>query len=711
MKKKTCFLMIGLASVLLAACSQNPKAPVAKQVPYVMEEFGGQRVDPYFWMRLSDEQKNAETPDQQTQDVLDYLQAENDYADAYFKPLKSLQETLYKEMTSRLVPDDASVPYKKGGYTYTTRYESGKDYPIYARTSDGQDKEEILLDVNELAEGQKYTGVTQPRVSPDNQYVAYGEDFVSRRIYTIVVKDLKSGKMLQDTLRETGGNLAWAADSKHIYYVGKDVPTLRNNRIYRHTLGQPQSQDELLWDETDETFSVHLQQTVDDKYILAVSSQTLTTDVRYIAAGDVKGSLKEFTPRTVGHKYSVNHIGNTFYILTDRDNSLNRKIMTVSDSELSAGKAWKDFLAYRPDVLIEDFALMCDYVIVNERINGLCTIRIMNPKKNIDKYLEFDEPCYVARLGTNVDPDSHVLRYVYQSMLTPSKTVDLNLETGEETVMKEQNVPGYDKSKYQEERIWATAKDGTKVPVDVITPKDFKKDGNAPLYLYAYGSYGSSTDPSFDTKVFSLLDRGFAYAIAHIRGGSDMGRQWYEDGKLFKKMNTFTDFNDCARYLIEQKYTQNDRLFARGASAGGLLIGACINLEPSLYKGVIAGVPFVDVVSTMQDETIPLTTFEWDEWGDPRQEDYYRYMLSYSPYDNVVAQDYPNILVTTGYWDSQVQYWEPAKWVAKLRANKTDKNVLLMRCDMASGHGGASGRFRRLEQNAMEYAFFLSLLN
>lgn len=707
---RTNYILGGLSALMLSACTSAPQPPVAKKIDHVMEEFGGQRNDQYFWMRLSDDQKNAATPDQQTQDVLDYLNAENKYSDYYFAPFKSLQDTIYKEMASRLVADDKSVPYTKNGFVYTTRYEAGKDYPIYVRTAVGSETEEVMLDVNVLAEGQKYCGVSGLQVSPDNQMIAYGVDFVSRRIYSIVFKNLATGEMLQDTLRETGGNMVWAADAKHVYYVGKDVPTLRNNRIYRHTLGEPQSKDELLWDETDETFLVHLSMSIDDKYIIANSTQTLTTESRYIDASDVTGPLKEFTPRVKGHHYDIDHINGKFYIMTNKDNSLNRRMMVVSDQDLKAGKAWKDVLPYREDVMIDHFTLMSDYLVLNERKEGLKTLHVLNLKNNTDYYMQFDEPCYDATIGQNVDAASKTLRYNYQSMLTPPQTIDINLETGEKTILKSQEVPGYDASRYTEERVWVTATDGTKVPMDIIAPVGFQKNGKAPFFIYAYGSYGSSTDPTFNSLVFSLLDRGFGYAIAHIRGGSEMGRQWYEDGKLFKKMNTFTDFNDCSRYLIENNYTDNQHLFANGGSAGGLLMGACINLEPSLYKGVIAAVPFVDVVSTMLDETIPLTTFEWDEWGDPRQEDYYRYMLSYSPYDNVTAQAYPNLLITTGYWDSQVQYWEPAKWAAKLRDYKTDDNVLLMTCDMASGHGGASGRYRRLEQRAQQYVFFLSLL-
>ena len=708
--KKNLLFYCGLAGLMLTACQNEPQAPVAKQIPYTLEEFGNQRIDPYFWMRLSDDQKNAKTPDAQTKDVLDYIDAENAYSAHYFAPFKAMQDSIYAELASRLSPSDQSVPYSKGGYTYITRYEAGKDYPIHVRVAAGQSDEQLLLDVNKLAEGQKYCGVSQLEVSPDNKYVAFGTDFVSRRIYSIVVKDLETGEMLQDTLRDTGGGLVWAADSRHIYYVGRDVPTLRNNRIYRHTLGQAQSQDELLWDETDETFSVHVGKSIDDKYIFASSSQTLTTETRYIDANDATGQLKPFMVRTKGHRYSVDHIGQNFFIRTNIDGCINNRLMTISDKDQAAGKPWKDYLAYRENVMIDNFTLMGDYVITNERKDGLLTIHVLNAKKGLDYYLPFDEESYTARLSTNVDPTSHTLRYTYQSMLTPQQTIDLDLETGEKQILKEQEVPGYDASKYALKRVWVAATDGTKVPMDILTPAGLSQDGQAPFFIYAYGSYGTSSDPNFDSNIFSLLDRGFGYALAHIRGGGEMGRQWYEDGKLFKKMNTFTDFNDCARYLLQENYTQNDRLFAAGRSAGGLLMGACVNLEPQLYKGIIAGVPFVDVVSTMLDETIPLTTFEWDEWGDPRQEDYYRYMLSYSPYDNISAQDYPNILVYTGYWDSQVQYWEPLKWVAKLRATKTDQSTLILTCDMAAGHGGASGRFRKLEQKAMEFAFFLSLL-
>lgn len=704
--------IMGLMSLLvLASCSQEPKAPVAKVINYEMEEFGNKRVDPYFWMRLSDDQKNAKTPDAQTQDVLDYLNAENQYADAYLAPLKGMENELYDELTGRLAPDDESVPYSHNGYTYSTKYETGKDYPLYYRTAlkDGA-LPELLMDVNKMAEGKSFCQVTGIAVSPDNQWLAWGDDYVSRRLYTYHFKNLVTGEVLSDTIVNASYSIEWAADSKHVYYVGKDVQTLRAEKVYRHELGTPQSQDEMLFFEDDETFNLGLGKTASEKYIYILSGQTLTSEVNYIAADDVKGQFKPFLPRERGHLYRIDHMNGKFYILSN-ENALNYKLMTVDENQVAQGKkAWKDLIPARDNVMIENIALFKDYLVINERINGLLSLRIINEKQKQDYYIDFGEPCYSARIGENRNPDTDVLRYNYSSMLTPSQVIDYNMATGEKVVRKTTEVPGYDASQYEEERIWAVARDGVKVPVNVIYKKGFEKNGQAPMLLYAYGSYGSSTDPSFNSSVFSLLDRGFAYAIAQIRGGADMGRQWYEDGKLMKKMNTFNDFNDCARYLIENNYTASDRLFAKGGSAGGLLMGACINLEPELYKGVIANVPFVDVVSTMIDETIPLTTFEWDEWGDPRTEPYYRYMLSYSPYDNVKAQEYPNLFVTTGYWDSQVQYWEPAKWVAKLRANKTDNNVLIMKCDMVSGHGGASGRFNRLRQTATEYAFMLNLL-
>lgn len=700
-----------LVILLLVSCSELPAPPKAKIVNYEMEEFGNKRIDPYFWMRLTDEQKNAEVPDAQTKDVLDYLKAENTYTTAYMKPYKALEDTLYKEMTSRLVPDDSSVPYIYNGYSYMSSYASGKDYPLCYRTSvkEGAEKE-LLLDMNVLAEGQPFCDVSDISVSPDNQWIAYSIDFVGRRTYTIHFKDLETGKVIADTLKGTSGQIAWATDSKHVYYVGKDEMTLRGEKVYRHELGIPQDKDDMLFYEKDETYDVSIDKTTDEKYVMIVSGQTLTTEVSYIPASDVTGQFKVFAPRTRGHLYTVDHMNGKFYVMTNKDNAMNFKLMTVADNKAGSGE-WNELIPARPDVLIENFTLFNDYIVLNERINGLLALRVLDEKKKKDYYIDFNEPCYTVYTDVNRNPSSSTLRYNYSSLVTPYSVVDFDMATGERKVLKVTEVPGYDASLYTSERIWAVARDSVKVPVDLVYKKGLKRDGKAPLLIYAYGSYGICEDPAFGSSVFSLLDRGFVYAIAHIRGGTDMGRQWYEtEGKLLNKMNTFNDFNDCSKFLIAQRYTSPDRLFAQGGSAGGLLMGVCINMEPQLYKGVIANVPFVDIVTTMRDESIPLTTFEWDEWGDPRKEEYYRYMLSYSPYDNVKAQEYPNMLVTTGYWDSQVQYWEPAKWVAKLRADKVDDHVLLLKCDMSSGHGGASGRLVRYRDVAIEYAFILSLL-
>ena len=700
---------LGCLLVLLGACSKLATPPTAKMIPHETEEFGTKRVDNYHWMRLSDEQKNSETPDAQTQDVVAYLNEENKFAGQYLDPHQKLQDSLYDEMVARIAQDDESVPYNANGYEYTTKFEAGKDYPMYYRKALAEAAEaELLLDVNALAEGQNYCGVGAISVSPDNKKLAYGTDYVSRRIYNVYFKNLETGEQIADSLIGTAGPVAWAGDNEHIYYLMKDPQTLRNDKIYRHKLGAPQSEDKLMYHEKDETFNLGLGKTSDQKYIVAGAMQTLSSEFHYIPTDDVTGEFIVFAPREADHEYEIDHMNGKFYVKTNRDGAQNYKLMTAKAGNTTPDK-WKTLIPARKDAMIEGIALFNDYLVVNERVDGLLSLRVINEKDKKDYYISFPDSSYTAYIGVNREPDTDVLRYNYTSMLTPSSVIDFNMKTGESDVKKVTDVPGYNRDDYESERIWATVTDGTLVPIDVIYKKGFEKNGEAPFLLYAYGSYGNSMDPGFSSSIFSLLDRGYGYGLAHIRGGSEMGRQWYEDGKLLNKMNTFTDFNDCAQYLIDEDYTNSDNLFAKGGSAGGLLMGACINLQPELYKGVIANVPFVDVVSTMLDETIPLTTFEWDEWGDPRKEEYYNYMLSYSPYDNVEAKDYPNMLVTTGYWDSQVQYWEPAKWVAKLREHKTDDNLLLFKCDMESGHGGASGRFNRLKQTAMEFAFIISL--
>ncbi|HRW28271.1 MAG TPA: S9 family peptidase, partial [Bacteroidales bacterium] len=505
------------------------------------------------------------------------------------------------------------------------------------------------------------------------------------------------------------GQSVWAADNKTIFYVSKDPETLRAATVMKHVLGTPASEDKAVFNEDDETFSVYLGKTKSKEYIILTSSQTLTTEVRLIEAANPDGKIMVFEPRKVGHEYSIDHLNGTFYIRTNADDAKNFKLMSCLESRTGMS-TWKEVIPHRDDVLFENFEVFDNYLVADERIKGLTNLRIINLADKSEHFLDFGEETYTAGINVNPQANTTMLRYSYSSLTTPNSVYDYDMAARTKTLLKQDSVlGGFDKNNYESKRLWATATDGTLVPVSLVYRKGFTQDGTAPMLLYAYGSYGSSTDPWFRSSILSLLDRGFVYAIAHIRGGSEMGRQWYEDGKLLKKINTFTDFNDCARFLINEKYTSADNLYAMGGSAGGLLMGAIANMEPALYNGIIAQVPFVDVVSTMLDATIPLTTFEWDEWGDPRKQEYYDYMLSYSPYDQVKAQDYPNMLVTTGYWDSQVQYWEPAKWVAKLRDMKTDDNILIMDVNMVAGHGGASGRFERLKTTALEYAFMLDL--
>ncbi|MRR19712.1 S9 family peptidase, partial [bacterium] len=692
-----------------ASCGKKPQPPVAEKIPFVVESNGNERVDDYFWMRLSDEQKNAETPDSQTVKVLAYLNAENDYADAMMKHTEAFQLQLFEEIKGRIKEDDESVPYLDNGYWYHTRYFEGKEYPVMYRRKDGTETPEVMLDVNLLAEGHDFTSVGGGAVSPDNNLLAYGIDHVSRRQYTIYVKDLNTGELLPDEIANTTSQGVWAADNKTLFYVKKDPETLRAAVIMKHVLGTPVSEDKVVFDETDETFSVYLGKTKSKKYITITSSQTLTTEVRLIDAGDPDGKVILFEPRFVDRLYSVEHLNGQFYIMTNADSAKNFKLMKCAENK-TGKENWTEVIPHRTDVLLENFEVFDNYLVAEERIKGLTNLRIIGLTDGSEHFLDFGEETYTAGISINPNAATTLLRYSYSSLTTPNSVFDYDMSSKTKVLLKQDSVlGGFDSENYESKRLWAKAADGTMVPISLVYRKGFVQDGKAPMLLYSYGSYGSSTNPSFRSSVISLLDRGFVYALAHIRGGSEMGRQWYEDGKLLKKINTFTDFNDCARFLINEKYTSPEHLYAQGGSAGGLLMGAIVNMEPQLYNGIIAQVPFVDVVSTMLDATIPLTTFEWDEWGDPRKQEYYDYMLSYSPYDQVKEQEYPNMLVTTGYWDSQVQYWEPAKWVAKLRDKKTDDNILIMDVNMTAGHGGASGRFERLKTVALEYAFILDL--
>lgn len=700
-------VVLVIVVILAGSCKKAIKPPVAEKIPF---EVFDERIDNYYWMRLSDEQKTASSPDEQTRKVIEYLTKENEYAKAVLKHTETLQKTLFDEMVGRIKKDDESVPYLENGYYYFTRYTEGKEYPIHYRKKGTPDApEEVILDENKLAEGQEYCSVGQVSVSRDGKILAYSIDTVSRRFYTIYFIDLESGKYLPELIDSVVGQVVWAGDNKTVFYTGKDIVTLRSDKILRHKLGEEIARDDTVFIENDETFSVYLGEAKSRKYIIIQSDQTLSSEVRLVDANDPDALPVIFEPRKVNHEYQVDHLNGEFYIRTNSNGASNFKLMKTAEGKTDM-KNWKDVISHRSDVLFEGFELFNDYLVTSERIKGLTNLRIINLKDKSEHYLDFGEETYTAGINVNPNADTDILRYSYTSMTTPSSVIDYNMRTREKKLMKEQVVlGGFNKSDYESKRLWAKAQDGTMLPLSVVYRKGFIQDGTVPLLLYGYGSYGYSANPGFSSTVLSLLDRGFVYALAHIRGGSDMGRYWYEDGKLFKKINTFTDFNDCAQFLVNEKYTSPDRLFAMGGSAGGLLMGAILNMRPDLYRGVIAAVPFVDVVTTMLDETIPLTTSEWDEWGDPRKKEYYDYMLSYSPYDQVKAMDYPNILVTTGFWDSQVQYWEPAKWVAKLRDMKTDNNLLLMDCNMDVGHGGASGRFERYRITALEYAFVLDL--
>ncbi|WP_423819435.1 S9 family peptidase [Salinimicrobium sp. TIG7-5_MAKvit] len=680
--------------------AQEIKAPRAKRIPVQLEKHGDVRIDDYFWLR---ERENPE--------VLDYLTRENDYNERMTAHTKQLQEDLFQEVKKRIKEDDSSVPYKLNGYWYVTRFEKGKDYPIYSRKKETLDApEEILFDVNEMAKGHDYYRLSGLSVSPNNKLISYAVDTVSRRKYTLYIKNLETGEVYPEKIKNTTGGATWANDNKTLFYARKDEETLRSNKIFKHRLGTKAKEDELVFFEEDETFHTYVYKSKSQRYIIIGSDSTLTSEYRFIAADDPHGELQIVQPRIRGVEYGIAHYRDSFYILTNKDGATNFKLMKAPVHNPGI-ENWEEVIPHREHVLLEDIDLFRDYLVVSERSDGLNKIHIRRWDGTDSYFLPFDNETYTAFTGTNPDFDTEILRYTYNSLTTPTQVVDFNMRTREKDVKKELEVLGgkFQKENYVSDRIWATAPDGAKIPMTLVHRKELKRDGKNPVLQYAYGSYGSTIDPYFSNVRLSLLDRGFIFVIAHVRGGEYLGRQWYEDGKLLKKKNTFTDFIDCTRHLIEEKYTSAEHMYARGGSAGGLLMGAVANMAPQLYKGIIASVPFVDVVTTMLDESIPLTTGEYDEWGNPNDAEYYTYMKSYSPYDNVTAQNYPNMLVTTGLHDSQVQYWEPAKWVAKLRELKTDSNKLLFHTNMEAGHGGASGRFEALREVAEEYAFLLDL--
>ena len=698
-----------ILTLILSACMQKSTIPKATKKPYEMTEHGNTRIDNYYWMRLTDDQKSAKKYDNQTTEVVEYIDDENSYLESNLSHTKNFQNDLFEEIVGRIEKDDESVPYFDNGYFYYSRYESGKEYAIHCRKKGSLDgQEEILLDENILADGFNYFAIGGRRVSPDNKWLAYGVDTLSRRIYEIHFKNLETGEVLETTIPNSSYGVAWANDNKTVFYTSKNEITLLGEKIWRHKMGSKSSNDKLIYFEKDDTFYTGVYRSKSGKFIIIYHQSTLVSDYQILNADSPDGSFKKFTKRGTEHEYSIDHYNDKFYIITNWK-AKNNRLMETPDKRTSMSN-WKEVISHRDDVHLLGMEIFKNHLVLNERKNGLRGLRVIHQKSGKDEYLDFGEETYTASISVNEEFDTNILRYSYTSMVTPRSTYDYNMDSGTFDLMKEQKVVGgYDKSLYHSERIYAIGRDGNKVPISMVYKKDMKKDAQQNLLLYAYGSYGSTRDPSFSSTRLSLLDRGFIYAIAHVRGGQIYGRQSYDDGKMLNKKNTFYDFIDAAKYLVEKKYTDSQHLFAEGGSAGGLLIGAVVNMEPELWKGAIAAVPFVDVITTMLDASIPLTSGEWDEWGNPKEKKYYDYMLSYSPYDQITDRNYPNLLVTSGFFDSQVQYWEPLKYVAKLRDNWQGENKLYLHMNMDAGHGGKSGRFRRYREVALEYAFMFDL--
>ena len=678
-------------------------APIAKREVYEMVHHGHKRVDHYYWLRDDDRKDPA---------ILDYLEKENDYTQKLLAHTEDEQEILFDEIKGRIKKNDSSVPYLRDGNWYYHRYEKDREYPIYCRKISSLDAgEEIVLDVNIEAEKHAYYRVTGLTLTDDQSLLAYGEDKISRRIYTLRVKDLQTGELRSDEIPATSGSYEWAADNKTLFYVKLDEETLRPFQLWNHHLGSDPKEDVLVFEEKDDTFWIYITRSKSRQYLILQSESTLVSEARILQAADPENAFVPFLPREANHEYSIDHALDSFFVRTNYE-AKNFRLVRVAPGYTQDKSAWQDVVPARDDVLFEAFELFQDELVVSERKGGLVGLRVIpwsDPAAAYD--IDFGEEVYLSGLGTNYELKTKNLRYTYESLATPASVFDFDMDTREKVLRKQEEVLGeFQSENYLTERHWATARDGTMIPVSMVYRKDLFRSGVQPLYQYGYGSYGHSMDPWFSAARISLLDRGVIYAMVHIRGGEEMGRSWYENGKLLQKRNTFTDFIDCSKYLIETGMTDEDHLVASGGSAGGLLVGAVANISPELYKAIIAHVPFVDVVTTMLDESIPLTTFEYDEWGNPNEKKYYDYMLSYSPYDQVEEQAYPNLLVLTGLHDSQVQYWEPAKWVAKLRHHKSDNNRLLLHTNLEAGHGGASGRFRRFRETAMEYAFIFDLL-
>jgi len=676
--------------------------------PHDLTMHGDTRIDNYYWMRLTDEQKNAKDPDQQTLDVVDYIYQENQYTQSNLSHTRKLQNTIFDEMVSRIKKDDESVPYLKNGYYYYSRYEKDREYRIHCRKKGSLDaNEEILLDENILAKGYDYFSIGGLSISPNNKWLAFGVDTVSRRVYEIRFKNLESGDILDETIENSTGGVAWANDNETVFYTSKNETTLLGEKIWRHKIGS-NNLDEMVYHETDETFYNGVYRSKSGKFIIIYHSSTLITDYQILNADNPNGKFTRFTPRDFDHEYSIDHYNDKFYIITNWK-AKNNRLMQTPDTKTNISN-WREVLPQRDTVHLLSLEVFKDNLVINERKQGLRQLRIINQQSGDDRYIEFDEEAYTSWISVNEEFDTDILRFSYSSLVTPTSTYDYNMNSGERTLLKQSEVVGgYDPKQYMSKRIYATARDGNTIPISIVYRSDKKGTQAQNLLLYGYGAYGNTIDPFFSSSRLSLLDRGFIYAIAHIRGGQVYGRQSYDDGKMLNKKNTFYDFIDAGKHLIDEKITSSDKLFAVGGSAGGLLIGAVVNMEPSLWKGAIAAVPFVDAVTTMADPTIPLTTGEWKEWGDPREKKYYDYILSYSPYDQIKDIEFPNLLITSGYFDSQVQYWEPLKYVAKLRDAWKGQNKLYLHMNMEAGHSGKSGRFRRYRESALEYAFLLDL--
>jgi len=691
-----------LIITILLSCDmkKNLKEPIAEKIEKKLSIHGDTRIDEYYWLNQRGDKK-----------VIDYLNAENSYRDLYMKDYKGLEEELFQEIKSRIKEDDSSVPYLDNGYYYYTRYEKGKQYPIYCRKKGNLEaKEEVLIDANIMSEGYDYFRVGDIEISPDDKVMAYSIDTLSRRIYTIYFMNLETREVHKENIKNTSGSITWANNSKTLFYNLKDIKTLRTDRVMMHNFNSNSTDKEIFFEE-DETFSVYSYKTKNDKYIIIGSSATLSQEFRYVSADSPNKDFKIFQKRVNGLEYSIDHFDGKWFIRTNKDKATNFKLM-ICDENRTNKENWKDYISHRQDVLLEDIDLFNNHLVITERKTGLRRIEIRPWKGGNSHYIEFEDEAYSLYSSTNLETNTNKFRFSYSSMTTPNSVIEYDMNSKEKIILKETEVLGgkFDKNNYVSLRVWAPARDGKKIPISLVYRKDMYKNGENPLLLYGYGSYGITNNASFSSVRLSLLDRGFVYAIAHIRGSQYLGREWYDDGKMFKKKNTFYDFIDSGKFLIKEGYSNDEKLFAMGGSAGGLLMGAVVNMEPKLFRGIVAGVPFVDVITTMLDEDIPLTTFEYDEWGNPNNKDSYDYMLSYSPYDQVEEKEYPAIFITTGYHDSQVQYFEPAKWIARLRDRRTNNEPLLMYCNMDAGHGGASGRFEAYKETAMEYAFFISLL-